>query len=276
MRARTGRQLILVGVLVVLGSAYLLPIYLIVLTSLKREAQVLQVPPSLFTTNLTTKPYGMFLASSGIVRMLVNSVVVTVCSTSVAFVFGIPAAYALARYRGRGGQPAAFIFLASRFIPPISVVVAYFLGLTLLHLLNSLVGLGLVFLGMNLPYVVWMMRGFFAELPVEVEEAASVDGCSRLGTLWRVVLPVSSGGLAATAVLTLMFAWNSFLMPLLLTTTQSAETLPLAISAYISEGGVRWNEMAVAGTMIMAPAIVFSVFVQKYMARGLTFGAIKG
>jgi len=270
---RTARKTVIYVVTGIAALLYILPIYLIVLTSLKSRENAFQTPPTFFTVP-TFEAYIQFFQRTDVLHMLGNSLIVALGSTALAFVLGVPAAYGLARFQGRMRDGVGLSFLASRFIPPIAVVVPYFLGLRLIGGLDTQWGLVLVYLGMNLPYVVWMMRGFFLDLPVEIEEAALVDGCTRFGTMVRIVLPIAKGGLAATAVLTLMFAWNEFLFALLLTSSRAA-TLPLSISAFLGESGTEWNVMAAAGTLIMLPAIVFSVFVQKHMARGLTFGAVK-
>ena len=270
---RRGRKVAVYLAASVAALVYILPIYLIVLTSLKTRETAFQIPPS-FITVPSLDGYREFFARTDVLHMLGTSVLVALGSTGLSFLLGVPAAYGLARYQGKLRDTVGMGFLASRFIPPIAVVVPYFLGLRLMGGLDTVWGLIAVYVGMNLPYVVWMMRGFFLDLPVEIEEAALVDGCTRLGTLWRIVLPIARGGLAATAVLTLMFAWNEFLFALLLTSSR-ARTLPLSISAFLGESGTEWNVMAAAGTLIMLPAIIFSVFVQKHMARGLTFGAVK-
>lgn len=267
---RTGRYVLAA----VLGIAYILPIYLIVITSLKGPDELFQTPPSFLPLAPSLDAYVEFFSRNEVLAYVANSVVVVIGSTAISFALGVPAAYGLARYQGRGQHSIGLVFLASRFVPPISVVVAFFLGLKALDLLDTRTGLIIVYVGMNVPYVVWMMRGFFLDSPVEIEEAARVDGCSRLMTLWRIVLPVSAGGLAATAVLTLMFAWNEFLFALMLTSS-NARTLPLSITPFLGESGVEWNDLAAAGTLIMAPAIIFAVFAQKHMARGLAFGAVK-
>lgn len=274
MRSRTKRRRITAyAITSLVALVYILPIYLIIITSLKSDEDAFRIPPT-FITWPSLEGYTQFFERTDVQHLLVNSLVVTLGSTVISFVLGVPAAYGLARFRGRSRHAIGLAFLSSRFIPPIAVVVPYFLGLRMLGGLDTQWGLIAVYVGMNLPYVVWMMRGFFIDLPVEIEEAALVDGCTRLETLFRIVLPVARGGLAATAVLTMMFAWNEFLFALLLTSAD-AQTLPLSISSFLGESGVEWNVMAAAGTLIMLPAIIFSVFVQKHMARGLTFGAVK-
>lgn len=273
MKTTTASRTTIFAVTAICALVYVLPIYLIVLTSFKTAQEAFQIPPTFFAWP-TLAGYADFFARTNVLHMLTNSLIVTTSSTAIAFIIGVPAAYGLARYKGRAQGAVGLTFIASRFIPPIAMVVPFFLGLRAMNGLDSLWGLILIYVGMNVPYVVWMMRGFFIDLPVEIEEAALVDGCTRMGTLMRVVIPIARGGLAATAVLTLMFAWNEFLFALLLTSSK-AQTLPLSITAFLGEGGIEWNVLAAAGTLIMLPAIVFSVFVQKHMARGLTFGAVK-
>lgn len=262
------------GAATLLGVIYLVPIYWIVMTSFKSRLEAFRMPPDLFVLpNLQN--YVTYLGQSEIVHLLLNSLAVTTASTAIAMVVGVLAAYALARMPTPGGRLLGFLFLSTRFVPPIATVVPLFLMLGAINLFDTQVGLIAVYTAMNVPYVVWMMRGFFQDLPIEIEEAAWIDGCTRLQALRKVVLPLSAGGLAATAVLTSMFAWNEFLYALLLTSS-NAQTLPLSMTRFLGEQGTDWGGMAAAGTIIMVPALIFSALVQKQMSRGLTFGAVKG
>jgi multiple sugar transport system permease protein len=145
-----------------------------------------------------------------------------------------------------------------------------------LRLLNTRLSLIIVYTAFNLPFVVWMMRGFFAELPRDLEEAALVDGDSRLGALVRVVLPLVAPGLAATAVFCLIVSWNEFLFALVLTQTDASMTLPVGIAGRVTQYEIKWGVMSAAGTVAMIPILVFALAVQKYLVRGLSLGAVKG
>ncbi|WBB54438.1 carbohydrate ABC transporter permease [Verrucosispora sp. WMMD573] len=273
-RRRTTITVVKYALVTLLAVGYLVPIYWILMTSFKSRTEAYEIPPRIFVAPDWTN-YVAYLSQSRVVSFLTNSLVITGTSTLITMVLGVLAAYGLARLRPSGSATISFLFLSTRFVPPISTVVPLFLGLKALEVFDTRFSMIIIYSAMNIPYAVWMMHGFFQDLPVEVEEAAWVDGCSRLAALWRVVLPMSSGGLAATSVLVGMFAWNEFLYALMLT-SREANTLPLSMTAFLGEQGTDWGGMAAAGTLIMIPALIFSIFVQKQMARGLSFGAVKG
>jgi multiple sugar transport system permease protein len=160
--------------------------------------------------------------------------------------------------------------------PPIVTIIPLFLMMRDLQLLNTITALIIVYTGFNLPYAVWMMRGFFQELPVELEEAAMVDGDSRLGALWRVVLPLVRPGLAATAIFCLIISWNEFLFALILTQTDASITLPVGIAGRVTQYEIQWGAMSAAGVVAMLPILVFALIVQRHLVRGLSLGAVKG
>jgi multiple sugar transport system permease protein len=160
--------------------------------------------------------------------------------------------------------------------PAIVTAVPLFLMMRDLRLLNTRLALVIVYTAFNLPFVVWMMRGFFAELPRDLEEAALVDGDSRLGALWRVVLPLVAPGLAATAVFCLIVSWNEFLFALVLTQTDASMTLPVGIAGRVTQYEIKWGVMSAAGAVAIVPILVFALAVQKYLVRGLSLGAVKG
>jgi multiple sugar transport system permease protein len=160
--------------------------------------------------------------------------------------------------------------------PPIVTVVPLFLMMRDVRLLDTRLSLIIVYTAFNLPFVVWMMRGFFSEIPRELEEAARVDGDSRLGALRRVVLPLVAPGLAATAVFCLIISWNEFLFALVLTQTDAAMTLPVGIAGRVTQYEIKWGVMSAAATVAMMPILVFALAVQRYLVRGLSLGAVKG
>jgi multiple sugar transport system permease protein len=161
-------------------------------------------------------------------------------------------------------------------LPPIVTVVPLFLMIRDTGLLDTVGALVIVYAGFNLPFVVWMMRGFFEELPREIEEAAIIDGDSRLGALRRVLLPLVTPGLAATAVFCLVTCWNEFLLALILTQTDASITLPVAIAGQVTQYEIRWGAMSAAGIAAIVPVLVFAFAVQRYLVRGLSLGAVKG
>lgn len=204
----------------------------------------------------------------------VNSIVVSTASTALALLLGVPAAYSLSRARFRRGRQIALWILATRMAPPIAFTIPFFLAYRYVGLLDTQVGLIIVYLTFNLALVIWMMQGFFEGVPTALEEAAWIDGCGVWEAFLRVSLPLSAPGLAATAVLCFILSWNDFFYALILTRT-NASTAPVAIVNFIQYTGWEWGRIAAAATLVMLPVVVFSLLVRNYLVRGLTAGGTK-
>jgi multiple sugar transport system permease protein len=256
----------------------LAPIYWLITISLKTELDQFASPPLWFHFTPTLTHYAAIFSDDAFGRYFLNSVIVATCSTAIALVLGLPAAYGLVRFPWPSNlsRGISFWILSNRMLPPIVTIIPMFLMLREVHLLNSLAGLTLVDVALNLPFVVWMMRGFVEDLPREIEEAALLDGESRLGVLLRIVLPLVRPGLAATAVFCLIVAWNEFLFALILSQTESAMTLPVGIAAHVTQYEIQWGVMSAAGVVAMLPVLLFAGAAQRYFVRGLSLGAIKG
>jgi len=256
----------------------LAPIYWLVTISLKREIDQFAFPPRWIAFTPVLTHYREAFSSGSFSVYFTNSVILATVSTFAALTLGVPAAYALSRFTwpGDAREEIAYWILSTRLLPPIVTIVPLFLMLREAHLLNSLAGLALVYTAFNLPFVVWMMRGFFDEVPKEIEEAAMLDGESRGGALLRVVLPLVKPGLAATAVFCLIVAWNEFLFALILTQTEAAMTLPVGIASRVTQYEIKWGAMSAAGVVAMLPVLIFASAAQKYLVRGLSLGAVKG
>ena len=254
------------------------PVYWMLTISLKTEVDQFAVPPRWIGFAPTLAHYydAFFARSFG--RYLVTSLTVATLSTICAVTLGTLAAYGLARFKLRAGldRRLSMWILSTRMFPPIVTAVPLFLMMRDLRLLNTITALVIVYTALNLPFVVWMMRGFFRELPKELEEAAMVDGDSRLGALRRVILPLVTPGLAATAVFCLIVSWNEFLLGLVLTQTDASMTLPVGIAGRVTQYEIKWGVMSAAGVVAMIPILVFAMAVQKYLVRGLSLGAVKG
>ncbi len=259
-------------------AAALAPIYWLITISLKKEIDQFAYPPQWWNFKPTLEHYRDAFVVRSFGRFLGNSTLVAAGSTLLALLLGTPAAYALARFRWPGAWRAkiSFWILSTRMLPPIVTIVPLFLMMREARLLNSLAGLGLIYTAFNLPFVIWMMRGFFEEIPAELEEAAMLDGESRWGALIRVVLPLARPGLAATAIFCCIVAWNEFLFALILTQTEAATTLPVGIAARVTQYEIQWGAMSAAGVVALVPVLVFAAVVQKYLVRGLSLGAVKG
>jgi multiple sugar transport system permease protein len=256
----------------------LAPVYWMLTISLKSEVDQFAVPPKWVGFTPTLEHFYDAFITRSFGDYLITSAVVSVVSTICALVLGTLAAYSLARFRlpYNLDQKVSLWILSTRMFPAIVTAVPLFLMMRDLRLLNTRVSLIVVYTAFNLPFVVWMMRGFFAELPRDLEEAALVDGDSRLGALVRVVLPLVAPGLAATAVFCLIVSWNEFLFALVLTQTDASMTLPVGIAGRVTQYEIKWGVMSAAGTVAMIPILVFALAVQRYLVRGLSLGAVKG
>jgi multiple sugar transport system permease protein len=256
----------------------LLPVYWMMTISLKSEVDQFAVPPKWLFFNPTIIHYRDAFVERSFGQYLMTSGIVAVASTVCAVILGTLAAYALARFRlpHRLNTRIALWILSTRMFPPIVTAVPLFLLMSDLRLLDTTAALVIVYTAFNLPFVVWMMRGFFKEIPRELEEAARVDGDSRMGALRRVILPLVTPGLAATAVFCLIISWNEFLLALTLTQTDAAMTLPVGIAGRVTQYEIEWGVMSAAGVVAMVPILVFALAVQRYLVRGLSLGAVKG
>lgn len=256
----------------------IVPIYWMLTISLKYEVDQFAVPPRWFLFTPTLEHYRDAFLTRSFGQYLVTSAIVAVFSTFSALVIGTLAAYALARFKMpyRLDRKLSLWILSTRMFPPIVTAVPLFLMMRDLQLLNTRASLVILYTGFNLPFVVWMMRGFFVEVPRELEEAALVDGDSRLGALRRVLLPLVAPGLAATAVFCLIISWNEFLFALVMTQTDAAMTLPVGIAGRVTQYEIRWGVMSAAGVVAMMPILIFAMAVQRYLVRGLSLGAVKG
>jgi multiple sugar transport system permease protein len=266
-------RLILHAFAVLLVLCTMAPFLWLLQMSFKTNAQIFTFPPPLWFTP-TLENYAALWATD-FRRSFVNSLAVSVGSTISSLLIGVPAAYALSRWTARGGNTISLWILASRMAPPIAFTIPYFLVYRHLELLDTLTGLVIIYLTFNLSLVIWMMRPFFDQLPRSLEEAAWIDGAGLAQTFMRIVLPLSGPGLAATAILCFLFAWNDFFFALILTRTE-AMTAPVAVVNFMNYEGWEWGRIAAGGTMVMLPVLIFSLVVRKYLVHGLTGGALKG
>lgn len=276
MTTRTRRRLNLALTYTFLGVTtivVLTPYLWLVLTSFKDRVDAFAVPPVLFFKP-TLDNYITAFGSKGFTQNLVNSTIVASLSTLLALLVGVPAAYSLARFRLRGNSLFLLFLLSARMLPAIVLAVPLFILFTEARLIDNYAALVLAYLTFNLPFVVWMMRGFFLAIPSEVDESAVIDGCSYFGAFVRVVLPLTLGGLAATAIFCMINSWNEFLFALILTGRHTA-TLPVAIPSLLTPYGTYWGQVAAVGTVTTIPVLIFAFAVQRYLIRGMTGGAVQ-
>ena len=261
--------------LILIMLVVLFPIYWMVITAFKTRLELTTYPPSLFPQTAIWDNFRDAFTNSDIPIYILNSVIVVSGSTFISLLLGTLAGYSLARFPFTPSfkENVSFWIISTRMIPPIVTIIPIYLIFRDLHILNSHLGLVIVYTGFTLPFTTWMMRAFVRDIPVELEEAAMVDGCTRLTALFKVILPLAAPGLAATAVFSVILVWNEFLFALILTTTSSSITLPVGIAGYVSQFEVLWGQMSAVGTVAIIPILIFTLAVQRYLVRGLTLGA---
>lgn len=251
----------------------LLPPFLLVLTSIKTELDALSFPPK-WIFQPTLQNYSEIFDTSPLAAYGINSLIVASLNTAICLVIGSLAAYGLARFRFKGSEDLAFWFLSVRMMPPVAGIIPIYILMKNLRLLDTVWCLIIAYLTFNLPFVIWMLKGFFEEIPREIEESALIDGCSEFGVYLKIALPLIAPGLAATAILAFIFSWNEFLFALILTGTK-AVTLPVGIIGFMKETGINWGYMTAGGVLALIPVLLFVMFVQRHLVKGLTMGALK-
>jgi multiple sugar transport system permease protein len=264
------RALFYLGLVLVLG-VFVFPFFWMALNSFKTHDQITEYPPVFFFTPTLENVRNVF-AQGQFVRYTWNSVVVSFGAVGLGMLLGLPAAYAIARHRQRG---FAFGILVCRMIPGIAFLVPWFIVFRFLGLLDSYLGLIVAHLVITVPLITWIMIGFFEEVPIELEEAARIDGCSRAGVFLRIALPLVRPGLVSAGILALIFAWNSFLFPLILAGVET-KTLPVLVYSFMTFDFLDLGGIYAASTLITLPVVVMVLAVQRHFIRGLTIGGVKG
>ena len=254
----------------------LFPFYIILTTSLKSDSDIFAWPPRwLFEPTLANFYDALFVfGGRGIIQFRTNSIIVTVASTNLAVGIGAMVAYGLTRLKVIGGKHLFFFILSTRFAPPVAFVVPLYLMVQRTGLLDTHVALILIYTAMNLSLVVWILRGFFAEIPIEIEEAARIDGYTRLQIFRNVALPLVKPGLITTAILASIMSWNEFLIATVMT-QRSAATLPVYLGSFSGSMGLAWGPYLAVGTFAVMPIMIFTLLLQRHLVRGLTFGAVR-
>lgn len=280
-------------VLVILAAIMIFPLYWTFITAFKEPRDVITRPPkyipfvdyqpSLYAwrelglvpgsgEEYRTTPH----SAEEILKVTRNSALIAVGSTLLALVVGLPAAYSLARFRFRRWRNSdiGFFILSQRMLPPIVLVIPYFILFKNLRLLDTLPAVILAHSVAAVPFVVWIMREFFLEIPVELEESARIDGCSYFGAFWRVALPLSTPGMVAASVFIFIFSWNEFLLALTLTFNK-ARTIPVLLAGLTHGGAPLWWDLSAMLLIAIVPVIVFTILIQRYIISGLSLGALK-
>lgn len=276
MRRRRRAQLALSYAVVSIGMLiFVFPIVWLVLGSLKPPADVFSIS---LPTHPTLVNYRSVLDTYPVARYLRNSLLVAISSTTLSLLTGSLAAYGFARsrYRFTGQQSLLIFILVLRMLPGIALGIPLYLLFSRLHLVDRAPALILAHAAIQLPLVIWIMQQFFRDVPVELEEAGMVDGSTRLGVLYRIVLPLATPGMAVAAILAFLFSWNEFSLALILTSSPNLQTMPVALAQMNQLYGVRWDLLSAAAAMYIIPTMIMALLLQRYIVRGLTMGSVKG
>ncbi len=255
----------------------LAPVYWMVITAFKTDTEIVNVNNiTYFPQHFTLDNFISLFSQLKFGGFLKNSIILSTGTAIVVLIYAILGGYALARYKFRGKSTIILFFLISQMIPGILVIIPLYLIFAKLHLINTLFVLLIIYIMGNTPFCVITMRSFFERIPVSLEEAARVDGCSRMEALVRVIIPVLFPGIVAVFIFAFTGAWNDLLAGVIFTSSQAKWTVPVGMKSLIGKYNVRWGELMAGGTLALLPTVIMFAFVQRYVVDGLTAGSVKG
>jgi len=272
---RRSRSLALGVVAALVMSVWAVPVLWGLLTSFKTERDVLAYPPVVIFTPTLANYREVLFGSASILPNLVSSMIVAGSATLATMLLAIPAAYALARLALPAKRAGGFYVLATQMLPPVGLIIPYYLALQKLGALDTYSGLVAIYITFSLPFAIWLMVSYFEDIPPEMEEAALLDRAGRLRALWHVILPQVRGGIAVTTIFVFLNAWNEFLFAVVLGGNR-VRPVTVAMFNFISVEQTLWAKLAAGSMLAMAPVILLGLIAQKHIVKGLTVGAVKG
>ena len=273
--ARRLRTFVLIGVAVLLLAVWAFPVLWALLTSFKTERDVLAYPPTVVFEPTLRNYRDVLFGSASILPNLLSSTIVAGVSTVLTLLFAVPAAYALARLDFPGRRASGFYVLATQMLPPVGLIIPYYLALQKAGGLDTYWGLIVIYLTFSLPFAIWLLVSYFEDIPREMEEAALLDRAGRLRALWHVILPQVRGGIAVTTIFVFLNAWNEFLFAVVLGGNR-VRPVTVAMFNFISVEQTLWAKLAAGAMLAMAPVILLGLLAQRHIVKGLTVGAVKG
>ena len=272
---RPGRAIALYALAGAVLAVWAFPVVWGLLTSFKTERDVLAYPPVWIFTPTLANYRDVLFGPSSIVPNLFSSLVVATLATALTLVFAIPAAYAMARLRFPAKKTTGFYVLATQMLPPVGLIIPYYLALQKVGGLDTYAGLVVIDLTFSLPFAIWLLVSYFEDVPVEMEEAALLDRAGRVRALWHVILPQVKGGIAVTTIFVFLNAWNEFMFAVVLGGNR-VRPVTVAMFNFISVEQTQWARLAAGAMLAMAPVILLGLFAQRHIVKGLTVGAVKG
>lgn len=266
------RYAVLVGTITIT----VFPLVWLLVTSLRTSADIFVVPAHIIPKSVTFSQYINVFRRYSLASYLWNTVVVSLATVIFVTVLALPCAYAMARFRLPGQKIVLSLLLVMRMIPVVALTIPLFAVFSDVGMLDTLWALILTHTASKLPVAIWLLMGFIQDLPKEIEESAQVDGAGSLRTLLQIVTPMIAPGIGASAVITFLFTWNDLLIALTLTSSKSAETLPVGLTNFVTEYGIDWGAMSAAGVLMVIPTLIFVWFAQGLLVKGLVAGAVRG
>ena len=261
---------------ILICSFSILPILWVISTSFKPQNEVFALPPNWLPIHTTLDNYFKVITNPDMLRYFLNTIIIAAGSTMVSLLVAVGAAYGFSRYRFPGSGTVLVSIQLSRVLPRVVLIIPFFVTLRKLHLFNTYGGLILVYLMIGMPISIWLLKGFFDNIPREIEEAGIIDGCSPLGVLLRIVIPIARPAIGAVGMYSFILAWNEFLFALVLTSDISTQPISVGLAFYQHEHGISWGPLMAASVLMSIPAIVvFSIF-QTHLVKGLSEGSVKG
>jgi multiple sugar transport system permease protein len=270
-----GKKIALYALLLLALLWTVVPLGWMVLSSFKKPDDLVSQTPTLFFAPTFQNYVGLFTGGNALGGYITNSILAAGISTVIAVTLGCLAGYGLSRSHFRGKDHVSFWIISTRMAPIAAVILPLYAVFRTLDLLNSTTGLIVAYLTFNLPFAIWIMNAFFADLPPALEEAAMVDGATKFGAFWRIALPLTAPGIVTTAILCLVFSWNDYAFAQSFSGPGS-QTLPIAASQLITQTGINWGQLMAIGTIVVLPMIVVGLAVRRYLVKGLTLGAVTG
>jgi multiple sugar transport system permease protein len=263
------------AIVIVLLAAMMLPIYWTLVTAFKPDMETYVFPPVYFPRNPTFEPFKLLFQDYPFALYIRNSIIVTLVTTFVVTLTGMFAAYGISQYPFRGGATVLYVLLFTRVIPPLSLLLPFYIVVSKLGLVDNLLSMIIANIYLTYPFAVLIMKSFFDSFPKDLIDAGIIDGCSRSGVLFRIVLPVSATGIASSAIITYLWTWNEFIYAFVFTSTPSAQPVTVGCFDAIGDIFVNWNQMCAGATLAALPGILFVLIAQRYLVQGLTAGALK-
>jgi ABC-type glycerol-3-phosphate transport system permease component len=262
--------------LIIILSIMLAPIIFTALTSFKTRAETFSWPPSYFPKKPTLEAYREVLFRSPIARHLLNSLIIAIGTTTIVMIGGLFTAYGLSQYKFKGSKTVLLIFIATRIIPPISLLIPFYIILSFLRLINTYACLMIVNTFLWYPFAIWMLKSFFDKFPRELIDSAIVDGCTRTSAFLKIVIPVSAVGIVSVAIITFLWTWNEFLYGIIFSNTRSVQPITVGAHYFVGDELVQWDSIAATAIITAIPGIILFSIAQRAIVKGLTAGAVKG